>query len=99
MFLTKWILSLLLACSLIGVSCTPPELGRRFSRNPLQKVKVGFDQQKDVYRKLGQPYRQQSDAQGNTFFVYLWADGVSQGRKCIIMFNAQGLVSMVNVVQ
>jgi outer membrane protein assembly factor BamE (lipoprotein component of BamABCDE complex) len=79
--------------------CVPTFLGRPFSQNPLREVKVGFDQKKDVLRKLGTPYRQHADEYGNTFFVYVWSDGAKQARKCVVMFNSQGLVSIVNVVQ
>ena len=102
MFLTKSPILIAFALSYflcVGSACTPPHLGRPFSQNPLREIKVGFDQKKDVSRKLGQPYRTHTDEKGNSFFVYLWSDGMNRGRKCVVMFNPQGLVSIVNVVQ
>ena len=101
MYLTKalrcWLI--MICCLIGGIGCAPAFLGSPFSQNPLREVKVGFDQQKDVLRKLGTPYRQHADEQGNTFFVYVWSNGVQKARKCIVMFNPQGFVSIVNVVQ
>ena len=102
MYLTRtslFLMLILLGICSISVGCAPAFLGRPFSQNPTREVKVGFDQQKDVLRKLGAPYRQHTDEQGNLFFVYIWSDGEQSARKCIVMFNPQGLVSIVNVVQ
>lgn len=102
MFLTRSpVLIAVLLISLLGVNsaCLPTHLGHPFSPDPERELKVGFDQKRDVIRKLGAPYRTHSDEQGNTLFVYLWSDGDRRGRKCVIMFNTQGVVSIVNVIQ
>lgn len=79
-------------------ACGPLTIGRPFKINPSVDLKIGHDQQKDVLRKLGQPFRRTLDAKGRQIFTYLWADGKGAGKKCTVAFNKNGIVSIVEVV-
>ena len=93
-------LSLLAALSmvLLVTACGPRSIGRRFSMNATSQVKVGHDQKRDVLHKLGQPVRRSVDGTGGEIFTYLWADGRGSGHKCIVVFNKNGVVSLVQVI-
>ena len=93
-------LSLFAALSmvLLATACAPRSIGRRFSISTTSKVKVGHDQKRDVLHKLGQPIRRSVDGTGGEIFTYLWADGRGSGHKCIVVFNKNGIVSLVQVI-
>lgn len=86
----------LLAASLLA-ACSPLTLGRDFGDTP-QKIKVGYHTAKDVAQMMGPPYRKTIDPTGREIFTYLWADGTGGGRKCVIAFNKQGEVVVVEVI-
>lgn len=79
--------------------CASLSLGSRFPINPRQQIKVGHDTEKDVITKMGQPFRRATDAQGRAILTYVWADGKGYGEKCVVAFNKNGLVYVVEVVQ
>ena len=79
--------------------CASLSLGSRFPINPRQQIKVGHDSEKDVIAKMGQPFRRATDAQGRAVLTYVWADGNGYGEKCVVAFNKNGLVYVVEVVQ
>lgn len=79
--------------------CATLSLGSRFPINPRQEIKVGHDTEKDVINKMGQPFRRATDAQGRAILTYVWANGKGYGEKCVIAFNKNGLVYVVEVVQ
>jgi hypothetical protein len=93
----KWVLRLATGVALAGlVACAAPGLGHRFAMNP-NDLKVGHDEKEDVLRKMGQPYRRFVDSKGREVFVYVWADGQGNGEKCIIAFNEDDAVYLVEV--
>ena len=94
----KKILITFLTATFLLTACGPLSLGRHFKINPSTDIKIGHDQQKDVLRKMGQPFRRAVDAKGRQIFTYLWADGDGGGRKCTIAFNKNGVVSIIEVV-
>ena len=94
----KKILITFLTATFLLTACGPLSLGRHFKINPSTDIKIGHDQQKDVLRKMGQPFRRAVDAKGRQIFTYLWADGDGAGRKCTIAFNKNGVVSIIEVV-
>lgn len=84
-------------CFMIG-ACAPLTLGRRFTINPSKEIKVGYDTLSDVERKMGPAYRKSRDSSGCLILTYLWADGKGSGQKCIILFNKNEIVALVEVV-
>ena len=94
----KKVLIVFFTAAFFLTACGPLTLGRHFKLNPSADLKIGHDQQKDVLRKLGQPFRRAVDAKGRQIFTYLWADGKGAGKKCTIAFNKNGVVSIVEVV-
>ncbi len=86
----------LLAATLLA-GCGSVSIGRRFPINPVAELKVGHDQKQDVIRKMGQPYRRFVDSQGHEVFTYVWADGNGAGQKCVIAFNKNNVVYLVEV--
>jgi hypothetical protein len=77
--------------------CAPLTLGRPFGADPALEIKAGHDLRKDVIGKMGQPFRRGVDSRGREIFTYVWADGVGGGSKCLIAFNKNGVVSLVEV--
>lgn len=94
--------SLLRCTALLGaalvIGCSPVTIGRPFRVNPYKAIKVGHDSRKDILNKMGNPYRKNVDAKGREIFTYVWADGKGNGRKCVILFNKNNLVALVEVV-
>ena len=94
--------SLLRCASLFGatlvIGCSPVTIGSPFRVNPYKAIKIGHDSRKDIINKMGEPYRKNIDAQGREIFTYVWADGKGNGRKCVILFNKNNLVALVEVV-
>mgnify|MGYP001292637720 CR=1 FL=1 len=90
-------ITIFLTATFLITACGPMTLGRRFKVNPSTDVKIGHDQRKDVLMKLGHPIRKATDTQGREIFTYLWANGEGAGKKCIIAFNKNGVVSVVEV--
>jgi len=80
-------------------ACAPLSMGRPFRVNPEIALKPGHDSRGDVLSKMGQPFRKSVDAQGREMFTYLWADGKGGGQKCIVLFNKNKTVALVEVVQ
>ena len=72
-------------------------IGARFPIDPQKELKVGHDQKADVVRKMGQPYRKFIDSQGHEVFTYVWANGRGGGQKCVIAFNQNDVVYLVEV--
>ena len=91
-------LALLLGSALLS-ACAPMQLGRKFQADPIAAIKAGHDQRRDVLVKMGEPYRVSVDAKGREIFTYLWADGRGDGSQCLIAFNKNGVVSLVEVVR
>ena len=83
---------------LLCVACGPRFIGRSFAVNTATQIKVGHDQKRDVLQKMGPPVRRTVDGGGGEIFTYLWANGHGGGQKCIIAFNKNGTVSLVQVV-
>lgn len=79
------------------VGCSPILLGSKFKVRPTEAIKVGHDHQKDVLKKMGNPYRRSVDPKGRTLFTYVWTDGKGSGEKCTVAFNKNGIVSLVEV--
>ena len=90
--MTRWFLILLLLAS-----CSPLSLGRPFKVHPGVALKPGHDRTEDVLRKMGPPYRHAVDGRGRVLFTYLWADGEGGGEKCVVAFNENGVVSLVEL--
>ena len=89
-------LRLLAAISLTSlVACAPVQIGRRYSASPRTEVKVGFHTKADVEGKMGPPFRKAVDARGREIYTYVWADGKGGGEKCVIAFNKNGVVYLV----
>ena len=88
----------LFSATLLIQGCGPVTIGSPFRVNPEKAIKVGHDTRKDVLNKMGNPYRKNVDAKGREIFTYLWADGKGNGRKCVILFNKNNLVALVEVV-
>ena len=86
------------ALGLLCTACGPRSIGRSFSLSTAAQIKVGHDQKRDVLKKMGAPLRKTIDGSGGEIFTYLWADGRGSGQKCIIAFNKNGTVSLVQVV-
>ena len=82
----------------VAIGCSPVTIGRPFPVNPYKAIKVGHDSRKDILNKMGNPYRKNFDAKGREIFTYVWADGKGNGRKCVILFNKNNLVALVEVV-
>ena len=80
-------------------ACAPLSMGRPFRVNPEIALKPGHDSRGDVISKMGQPFRKSLDSQGREIFTYLWADGKGGGQKCIVLFNKNKTVALVEVVQ
>lgn len=85
----------LLAASLLA-ACSPLTLGRDFGDTP-QKIKIGHHTAKDVVGMMGPPYRRTIDPSGHEIYTYLWADGTGGGSKCVIAFNKQSEVVVIEV--
>jgi hypothetical protein len=79
------------------MACANPQIGRPFPIDPLRELKVGYDEKADVLREMGQPYRSFVDSQGHEVFVYVWADGRGGGQKCLIAFNENDVVYLVEL--
>ena len=91
----RW--GLMFALIFATAACASTSLGRRFAVNPLDAIKVGHDQKKDILKKMGRPYRRSVDSRGREVFTYLWADGKGAGQKCTIGFNKSDVVYVVEV--
>ena len=81
----------------VGVGCGSARLGSKFKIDPKRELKVGHDQKADVIRKMGQPYRKFVDSKGHEVFTYVWASGTGAGQKCVIAFNKNNVVYLVEV--
>ena len=79
------------------MACASPQIGRPFPIDPVRELKVGYDEKTDVLREMGQPYRSFVDSQGHEVFVYVWADGRGGGQKCLIAFNENDVVYLVEM--
>lgn len=79
------------------VGCAPVQIGRKYSGQPQTEVKVGFHNKSDVEAKMGPPFRKAVDGQGREVYTYVWADGKGAGEKCVIAFNKNGIVYLVEV--
>ena len=90
------ILAILLALCFL-TQCSPIRLGSRFKVRPTEAIKVGHDHQKDVLKKMGNPYRRSVDPKGRALFTYVWTDGEGKGEKCTVAFNKNGVVALVEV--
>jgi len=92
------ILQVLSVCTvLLAMACSPLKLGSAFRVDPATQLKIGHDHKKDVLNKMGPPYRRVVDAKGREILTYLWANGEGKGRKCILAFNKNGVLSIVEV--
>jgi hypothetical protein len=82
-----------------AVACAGPQIGRPFPIDPVRELKLGYDEKADVLREMGQPYRSFVDSQGHEVFVYVWADGRGGGQKCLIAFNENDVVYLVELAR
>lgn len=87
--------ALCLLCAWLCGACFAAPLGRRFSSRALAQIKVGFDTQATVTKKMGSPYRRSVDPSGRALWVYLWADGQGEGEVKVVGFNTRGVVFLV----
>ena len=92
--IVRWLCAALLAASLFA--CGGAQLGRPYPE-PTTTLKVGYDREGDVLAKMGAPYRRTLDSRGRMLFTYLWADGKGAGQSCLVAFNEDGIVSLVDV--
>ena len=95
--LTTVLAALLATAFAATTACGAIRIGARFPIDPKTELKVGHDQKTDVVRKMGQPYRSFVDSQGHEIYTYVWADGQGAGQKCVIAFNANDVVYLVEV--
>jgi len=79
------------------MACASPQIGRPFPIDPVRELKIGYDEKTDVLLEMGQPYRVFVDSQGHEVFVYVWADGRGGGQKCLIAFNENDVVYLVEM--
>ena len=79
------------------MACASPQIGRPFPIDPVRELKIGYDEKTDVLLEMGQPYRTFVDSQGHEVFVYVWADGRGGGQKCLIAFNENDVVYLVEM--
>ncbi|MEC9071330.1 MAG: hypothetical protein VX938_03085 [Myxococcota bacterium] len=94
--IVRWLCAALLAASLVTPACGGAQLGRPYPE-PTTTLKVGYDREEDVLAKMGAPYRRTLDSRGRMLFTYLWADGEGAGQSCLVAFNEDGIVSLVDV--
>lgn len=90
-------------CCAVLLSCAAPILGHggngpRFA-DLEAKLRPGFDDKKSVTALLGAPHRKITDAVGRDIYLYVWADGKGGGEECIIAFNTNGVVYLVDAAQ
>ena len=79
-------------------ACAPLSMGRPFKVYPEIALNPGHDSKGDVLSKMCQPFRKSVDNEGREIFTYLWADGKGNGQKCIILFNKNKTVALVEVI-
>ena len=91
-----WLAVVLFAGTLVA-GCGSAKIGRPFKIDPRRELKVGHDQKADVERKMGRPYRRFVDSKGHEVFTYVWADGKGRGQKCLIAFNENNVIYLVEV--
>ena len=94
--LTRALIALALSLSLSG--CANNSLGIRYPA-PETTVKLGHDTVSDVVTKMGSPFRRSVDSKGRTILTYVWADGSSESRTCIIAFNTDGVAAILDVAK
>jgi hypothetical protein len=84
---------------LLQLACAPLVLGtgQPWNNPPEQAIKVGYHEAKDVQKLLGPPIRSTVDGEGNKMYIYYWANGRGAGQKCIVAFNGNGVVSLVEM--
>ncbi len=90
----SWLFALALV---LAGGCASTRIGTPFATDPLRELKIGYDQKEDVVRKMGRPQRSFVDSQGHEVFTYLWADGKGHGQKCVIAFNDNNVVYLIEV--
>lgn len=94
-----WVLAVAtVAGSLQAFGCARVTIGAPFQIDPHKELKIGHDRKSDVLRKMGQPYRSFVDSLGHEVFTYVWADGQGTGKKCVIAFNQNEVVYLVETV-
>ena len=95
MVLARWLILLLVFTS---VACAGPlQMGRYFG-NSCAEIKEGYHTSGDVIRIMGSdPYSRETDPKGRRIFVYFWADGRGDGKKCVILFNRKDRVMLKTV--
>ena len=78
-------------------ACASIPIGHAFPDNAQKIIRVGYDRKQDVLSKMGQPYRRSVDSLGHEVYVYVWADGDGHGEKCVVAFNGNDVVYLVDV--
>ncbi len=78
-----------------ATGCATVSLGRQFAADPRTTVKVGLHSKQDIVAAVGPPVRTFLDSRGREVFTYLWADGRGAGEKCLIAFNENAIVYLV----
>jgi hypothetical protein len=81
------------------LACGPQTIGRPFTVNPRDVVRLGVDNRTSVENSLGKPHRRFTDPEGREVFVYVWADGNGGGEKYLVAFNGQGVAYLVEAVR
>lgn len=87
-----------LALSFLALGCASNSLGLRYP-SPAKTIKLGYDTESDVVKKMGRPFRRSIDTKGRTILTYVWADGNSASRTCIVSFNADGIAAILDVAK
>ena len=97
MFLNRCYAVILLLVVVLQFGCASLHIGREFEQRPETSIRVGYHTVTDVEALMGQPYRKAVDGQGRQVYTYLWADGRGSGEKCIVAFNKNDIVYLVEV--
>jgi len=96
--LIRLITTAALGLTLLATGCANNSLGLRYPA-PSKTIKLGYDSEADVVQKMGPPFRRSVDSKGRTILTYVWADGGSQSRTCIVGFNAVGIAAVLDVAR